>query len=83
MARELDELFRVGRKSLAIGLAVLAVCLATTQALAGRSDMGNLGRIAQESFIILGWVAVWRPIEIFLYDWWPIARHLSLIIDPR
>ncbi|MGA7532679.1 MAG: hypothetical protein WCB50_13625 [Pseudolabrys sp.] len=23
----------------------------------------------QESLIIVGWVAIWRPIEIFLYDW--------------
>jgi hypothetical protein len=24
----------------------------------------------------MGWVAMWRPIEIFLYDWWPISRRL-------
>jgi hypothetical protein len=25
--------------------------------------------------IIGGWVAMWRPLEIFLYDWWPLARR--------
>ena len=32
----------------------------------------------QESFLILGWVANWRPLEILLYDWWPIARRRDL-----
>ncbi len=22
----------------------------------------------------VGWVANWRPMEIFLYDWWPLSR---------
>ena len=25
-----------------------------------------------------GWVANWKPIEIFLYDWWPLARRRDL-----
>ena len=28
--------------------------------------------------ILLGWVANWKPIEIFLYDWWPIAKRRDL-----
>ena len=24
------------------------------------------------------WVALWRPIEIFLYDWWPIRAEARL-----
>jgi hypothetical protein len=35
-------------------------------------------RLVEESFLILGWVANWRPLEIFLYDWWPIARRRDL-----
>jgi hypothetical protein len=31
-----------------------------------------------EGLIILGWVANWRPLEIFLYEWWPIARRRNL-----
>jgi hypothetical protein len=30
--------------------------------------------------IILGWVANWRPIEIFLYDWWPLAQRRRLYL---
>jgi hypothetical protein len=26
--------------------------------------------VIEESLLIFGWVANWRPIEIFLSDWW-------------
>jgi hypothetical protein len=35
-------------------------------------------KMVEESFLILGWVANWRPLEIFLYDWWPLARRRDL-----
>jgi len=42
--------------------------------------IGNavLARVLEESLIIVGWVANWRPLEIYLYDWWPIRRHILL-----
>jgi len=77
-SRRLSQLFRVGRTSLVIGIAFLAVVdtLATMvdTALAGRP----IGAIARESLLIAGWVAMWRPLEIFLYDWWPIRAERRL-----
>ena len=35
-------------------------------------------RVLEESLIIVGWVANWRPIEIYLYDWLPIRRRIRL-----
>jgi hypothetical protein len=32
----------------------------------------------REGFVIGGWVAMWRPLEIFLYDWWPIVVQRRL-----
>lgn len=75
---ELRELFRVGRASLAIGLVVLALCIGAGQILAGQIGDGYMGRFADESLIIVGWVANWRPIEIFLYEWWPLLRRRNL-----
>jgi hypothetical protein len=40
----------------------------------------TLGRILQEDLLILGRVAMWRPLQIFFYDWWPI-RHQARIYD--
>jgi hypothetical protein len=76
--REMRELFRTGRRSLFIGLVVLAVCLVAGELLAGlfRNDLGEFLR---EGLVILGWVANWRPIEIFLFDWWAIAQRRNLL----
>jgi hypothetical protein len=36
------------------------------------------GKLIQESVVIGAWVALWRPLEIFLYDWWPIRGDIRL-----
>ena len=28
--------------------------------------------------MICGWVGMWRPLEIFLYGWWPIRAEIQL-----
>jgi len=76
--RDLKELLRIGWRSLAVGLSILAVCLLCSH-LAGNLLMESpIARLVEESFLILGWVANWRPLEIFLYDWWPLARRRRL-----
>jgi hypothetical protein len=76
--RELNELFRVGRRSLAIGASILVACLLLAHLAAGYLVETAFKRLAEESFLILGWVANWRPLEIFLYDWWPLAHRRDL-----
>jgi hypothetical protein len=76
---DLHELFAIGRTSLLIGLTVLGVCIVAGSAAQNSLGDAPLGRILSESLIILGWVANWRPIEIFLYDWWPLAARRRLL----
>ena len=76
--RKLRRLFRVGRISLAIGLAVLAVLFGLAQAVMRRAPASAVSELLQESLLIGGWVAMWRPLEIFLYDWWPIRAEAKL-----
>ena len=75
--REMKELFRIGRRSLGIGATILIVCLLSAHLVGGYLDT-PFRRLAEESFLILGWVANWRPLEIFLYDWLPLARKRDL-----
>ncbi|MGE5111312.1 MAG: hypothetical protein ACM3JB_10680, partial [Acidobacteriaceae bacterium] len=42
---------------------------------ASRLKGGGIVEIVRESFLIGGWVAMWKPLEVFLYDWWPIRRE--------
>jgi hypothetical protein len=76
--RRLRYLLRVGRISLAIGLLFVAACVGAGDLLAERFKASRIGGILQESFLIGGWVAMWRPLEIFLYDWWPIRAEIRL-----
>jgi hypothetical protein len=76
--RDLNELFRVGRRSLAIGASILVACLLLAHLAAGYLVDTAFKRLGEESFLILGWVANWRPLEIFLYDWWPLAHRRDL-----
>lgn len=76
--RDLRELLRVGWRSLLIGLIMLAVCLLGSQTAAKMIGNAVVARVVEESLIIVGWVANWRPLEIYLYDWWPIRRRIQL-----
>jgi hypothetical protein len=70
---EFRHLLKQGRTSLIIGLAFLAACMLTSQLL--RRQAGTLLIVLREGLIIAGWVAMWRPMEIFLYEWWPLLRR--------
>ena len=76
-ATDIRELFRNGRRALAIGLVVLAVCLFVAWRTKPGFDEGALSTLVHESAVIFGWVAIWRPAEIFLYEWLPKARRLG------
>ena len=76
--RRLRELLRVGRTSLVIGLVALASAIVLGDFLAGLMKGSRIGEIVRESFTIGGWVSMWRPLEIFLYDWWPIRSEARL-----
>lgn len=79
MSAEMRELFRIGRYSLLVGLAVMAICMTVSTFLPQFVPYEQPVLILKEGLIILGWVANWRPIEIFLYDWWPMARKMRLL----
>jgi hypothetical protein len=76
--RALRDLFRTGRAALVVGLLILAACLSGAFLAAGLREEGPLARLLPESLVILGWVALWRPAEIFLYDWIPLVRQRRL-----
>ncbi len=68
---ELRRLLGRGVVSLVIGLAFMFACLTLRRWLATAGSTG----VFAEGLLLIGWVALWRPVEIFLYDWWPIRRR--------
>ena len=76
--RDLNELFRNGRRSMVIGMAVLAVGLLATQYITSELGEAIIGALFPGRPHHHRWVANWKPLEIFLYDWWPVARTRNL-----
>jgi hypothetical protein len=71
-------LFRRGRISLAIGLVFLATSVLMGDLVASLLEGSRFGGVARESLLVSGWVAMWRPLEVFLYEWWPIRAEARL-----
>jgi hypothetical protein len=78
VSREMGELFKAERLSLVVGLAILSVCLLLGWLFIQRMNESPLSQILTESFLILGWVAIWKPSEIFLYAWPPTVARRKL-----
>ena len=74
---ELRTLFRDGRRAFAIGIALIAVFVTAAWRLTLYFE-GTLITVLQESLLVIAWVIIWRPAEMFLYDWVPIARRRKL-----
>jgi hypothetical protein len=68
---ELGRMMRRALVNLAIGLLFLAACLWLRRTLLAAGAYELLA----EGLLIIGWVALWRPVEMFLYDWWPLLRQ--------
>lgn len=76
--RELRLLLRRGRISLGIGLVFLAACFGAGE-MVNEGLAGSWNEFVKLGLHIVGWVAMWRPLEIFLYDWWPVRSDRLLL----
>jgi hypothetical protein len=76
--QRLKRLFKIGRTSLLIGMLFLGVSFGVGEILESALEGQRIGELLRESLAIGGWVAMWRPLEIFLYDWWPLRSERRL-----
>ncbi len=71
---DIKRLLRTAFISLLIGLAFMFICMSVREwVLTGES---GISEILDEGLLIVGWVALWRPLDIALYDWWPLWRSV-------
>ena len=72
-AREIRLKLRQARVSLAIGIGFLLVMGVISTLISPYTQHGFAAWVAG-GLLIVSWVAMWEPINIFLYGWWPIRR---------
>jgi hypothetical protein len=73
--RELRDLLRMGRYSLLAALLFLGPVIVIAESATQMVQTERYAALIENSLVIGAWVALWRPIEIFLYDWWPIRAE--------
>lgn len=76
--RQLKKVLRLGWRSLFISIVIFGVLVSLTIAILKLFPEGRLSLTFREILIILGWVALWRPADILLYDWRPFKREVNL-----
>lgn len=72
---ELRNFLRRAQIFLAIGFTILVTCLSLAQRIEVPLLPGFFG-IAREGIVIFGWVSIWKPIELILFDWYPLYEKL-------
>lgn len=76
--KKFKRIFQYGWRILFIALGLLAVTFAITEISLHFMPANRLVLFIRESFIIFGWVALWRPMELLLYDWYPVKTDINL-----
>lgn len=78
VATEIVALIREGKKDLLVGLSFLFFC--AVLGLAAVSVLpAPIGLFVEQGLLIIGWVALWRPLDLFLYELRPLkSRRLTL-----
>lgn len=64
---------RFGMRALAVALVALALALGTSVVLQSETLLGPTGpfrSLIAEALVIAGWVVMWRPVEMLLFDSW-------------
>jgi hypothetical protein len=75
--RDFKRLMREGRAALVVGILFLIACQVTAHVIPS-SPGTQWQEFLREGLAIVGWVAMWRPLEIYLYRWWPILSLRNL-----
>lgn len=76
ITQDLASLRGQGIRALQRGLLFLALCLLLSSLFDGLENFpGLIRRFLSEGFLIAGWVSLWHPIELLLYEWGPYWRQ--------
>jgi hypothetical protein len=74
-AHRLRDHLRRAQVVMLIGLVGLSGFLSLAALVRAQLPAGPVRDALHEGLLIIGWVAIWRPIESLLYDWWPLAAQ--------
>ncbi len=68
-----------GKRYLLRGLIFLMVCLVISNIVTRILDRNDITFAFAQSFVIIGWVALWKPVEFYLYDRRDLLDDLAVL----
>lgn len=75
---EMKQKLKQGFRSMLSGLLFLFCCMHISRTFF-LSDSTLLSSFAAEGLNVLGWVSLWNPVQVFLYELWPISQKRKLL----
>lgn len=76
---QLTTIRKDGIRALGKGLLFMLACMVISAVAGQTTILPDLFRnLVSEGFVIAGWVALWHPMELLLYEWWPVSRDRKL-----
>lgn len=80
LTRELHRVSTVGRKGMIFGLSFLAVCLVASGAVSALHGGPEwLRESLSEGLIIIGWIALWHPVDALFFDRLPLVKEKRVL----
>lgn len=75
--KKIKQKVKEGLTILFTGLLFLTLCLLVGEFIIGIKD-DFFSSVLAEGLVIMGWVAMWKPISDILYEWLPIKRQKDI-----
>jgi hypothetical protein len=74
---QLSKTRKMAQLFLLFGLVVLAICLGLANSVTNLESF-FLIKTLREGIVIFGWVSLWRPLELLIFDWYPIYDRIRI-----
>lgn len=74
---QFTKTLRTAQLFLLIGLFILFLCLGLAQWVK-RIESDMISTTLREGVVIFGWVSMWKPLELLLFDWYPIYDRIRI-----
>jgi len=71
--KQLRTTFVLGLKTLVIGSTFLSLAIVLPVMIENTWASEFVDKFLREGLLLVGWVSMWKPVNIFLYEWWPLA----------
>lgn len=68
-----------GKRYLIRGLIFLVICLVISSVFTRICEENDVNLALAQSFVIIGWVALWKPVEFYLYDRRDLLDDLAVL----